>query len=91
VIQFEVVDFSEGDWVADQPSAERIVDSKRALQRFYDELQRLPPRQRMVIELRRIEGLRVRATAECLAMSVSSVEKLRANAMRRLSSAVAGL
>jgi RNA polymerase sigma-70 factor (ECF subfamily) len=62
----------------------------------HDELQRLgqliaamPPRVREVLILRRIDGLTQREVAERLGISVSTVEKHIASAMRRLSDAFA--
>jgi RNA polymerase sigma-70 factor (ECF subfamily) len=88
VVEIENVDFNDVEWAADEPSIERVVDSRLALQFFYNALQGLPPRQREAVELRRIEGLRTRPTAVRMGLSESSVEKLQLNAMRTLQAAM---
>lgn len=85
--EFEPLDVQAFEVPADAPTVEAIVDSRRALQRVTAAANNLPPRQRQVIELRRIEGLCVRATAERLTISVSSVEKHQKQAIRSLAAA----
>lgn len=89
VVEMVSVDFEDVDWAADEPTMESIIDSRRALEQFYEAISKLTPRQRAVVELRRIEGLRARATADRLALSESSVEKLQQHALRRLAAAMA--
>jgi len=91
IVQFESLDQHSYDRGSDDPNMESVIDSERAWTRFLDILRDLPPRQRLVIELRRLEGLGVRSTAERLSISISSVEKLQLTALRQLSAALAHL
>lgn len=69
---------------------EREATAREELKRLRAGLERLPPRCREVVVLRRIEGLSQRETAERLGVKVSTVEKQMAYGLRALTDFMLG-
>ncbi|MGO4260508.1 RNA polymerase sigma factor [Lysobacter sp. TAB13] len=69
---------------------EREATAREELQRLRAGLERLPPRCREVVVLRRVEGLSQRETAERLGVKVSTVEKQMAYGLRALTDFMLG-
>jgi len=69
---------------SDEPSAERVVDSRQRLARTLAVLDALPPRARTIVLLRRFENLTLVQISERLGISVSAVEKHMVRAMSAL-------
>ncbi len=69
---------------------EREATAREELGRLRAGLERLPPRCREVVVLRRIEGLSQRETAERLGVKVSTVEKQMAYGLRALTDFMLG-
>ena len=73
-----------------EPSAERVVDSRRELARVQKLIEDLPERCRDVFMLRRIHGLSQKEVAERLKVSENVVEAQAARALRLILAALAG-
>ncbi|WP_242112040.1 RNA polymerase sigma factor [Luteimonas aquatica] len=69
---------------------EREATAREELRRLKAGLERLPPRCRKVVMLRRIEGLSQREVAERLGVKVSTVEKQMAYGLRALTDFMLG-
>jgi RNA polymerase sigma-70 factor (ECF subfamily) len=61
------------------------VESRDLLRKFYDLLERLPPRDRMAFVLRRVESMSVEEIAAAMETSESTVKRSLARASSRLS------
>jgi len=61
--------------LSDEISAERRVSAREELKRLAQAMDRLPPRCREVMWLRRVEGLSQKETAEVLGVSVKAIEQ----------------
>lgn len=83
------VDIADVDTATDAPSAERVVDGRKRLDRTLVALDNLPPRARTIVILRRFEGLTYNQIAEHLGISVSAVEKHMVRSMSALRQALA--
>jgi RNA polymerase sigma-70 factor (ECF subfamily) len=59
----------------DEISAEQLVSARQELKRLAAAMDRLPPRCREVMWLRRVEGLSQKETAERLGVSVKAIEQ----------------
>lgn len=79
-----VADLDDLNVSMDTLTPERRVSASEQLQRLQTGLERLPPRCRDVVRLRRIEGLSQKETAERLGISVRTVEKHMMYGMRAL-------
>lgn len=82
-----VVPMTENDWfevLDESPSVDRQVESAQELGRVGHALAKLSDTCRRVIELRRIEGLSQRETAECLGVSENVVENNIVRGIRRV-------
>lgn len=85
VVSFELVaDMSTVDMEVDRFGSERMLTARDELRRTQEGLNRLPPRCREVVRLRKVEGLSTRETAERLGISVDTVEKQMTQGMRAL-------
>ncbi|MEN3749140.1 sigma-70 family RNA polymerase sigma factor [Sphingomonas sp. HF-S3] len=88
-----IVSMTENDWfdVMDEgPCAERIVESAQELGRVRGALASLSDTCRRVIELRRVEGLSQRETAQRLGVSENVVENNMVRGIRRVLGIMAG-
>jgi len=75
------------DDAVDAPAPEDVLTSRRRLARIVEAVQAMPPRTRRAFELHKLEGLSQAETAKAMGVSVSAVEKLISEAMRRLAEA----
>ncbi|MBS0420067.1 MAG: sigma-70 family RNA polymerase sigma factor [Proteobacteria bacterium] len=76
IVSIEAVgDLEALDVSVDEISAEQRVSARQELKRLAAALDRLPPRCRMVIWLRRVEGLSQKEVAEQMGVSVKAVEQ----------------
>ncbi|KQX26009.1 MULTISPECIES: RNA polymerase sigma factor [unclassified Sphingomonas] len=65
-------------------ATERQLNARDELRRTLDAVSRLPPRCREVVRLRKVEGLSTREVAECLGVSLSTVEKETQSGIRAI-------
>jgi RNA polymerase sigma factor (sigma-70 family) len=76
VVSIEAVGDIEALHVSiDELSAEDRVSAREELKRLADALDRLPPRCREVVWLRRVEGLSQKEAAQALGVSVKAIEQ----------------
>jgi RNA polymerase sigma factor (sigma-70 family) len=73
-----------GEPVADQPSIEDSVDSRRRLEKLTKAVGELPPQMQRAFRLHKLEGLSHADTAEHMGVSVSAVEKHVSAALKAL-------
>ena len=71
---------SDADWL----TPARHAEGREELRRMYAGLERLPPRCREVLRLRKIEGLSTREVAEQLGIGIDAVEQQTTLGMRAL-------
>lgn len=85
IISFEVVADLESSTVAmDVMTPERHLTARDELRRVQAGLDRLPPRCREVVRLRKVEGLSTREVAERLGVGIDTVEQQTVHGMRAL-------
>ena len=85
VVSIELVaDMSSLDSEFDRFGTERQLSAREELRRTQQGLERLPPRCRQVVWLRKVEGLSTRETADRLGVTVDTVEKQITQGMRAL-------
>lgn len=85
IISFEsVVDLEASTLPVDAVTPERIHSARDELKRVYAALERLPPRYRNVVMLRKVDGLSQREVAARLGLSVGTVEQYLIFGMRAL-------
>lgn len=65
----------DDDWQSEEPSLDRVLDSRRAIDVFNRCLGRMPPLRREVLIRRRLNQESCRAIGEDLSMSAKAVEK----------------
>lgn len=65
----------DAEWSSDEPSIDRILDSRRAVEVFNRCLRRMPPLRREVLIRRRLNQESCRAIGEDLSISAKAVEK----------------
>lgn len=65
----------DDDWQSEEPSLDRVLDSRRAIDVFNRCLRRMPPLRREVLVRRRINQESCRAIGEDLSISAKAVEK----------------
>ncbi|HET8897923.1 MAG TPA: sigma-70 family RNA polymerase sigma factor [Rhodanobacteraceae bacterium] len=83
VVSIEAMGDLEDSFVlADELTPERCFDARQILRRLSAALDRLPPRCREVVWLRRVEDLSQKAVAARLGISEKTVEKQLAKGMR---------
>lgn len=73
-----------GEAVADQPSPESSANAQLLLDRVRAEIETMPPQQRRVFRLHRVEGHSHTEISEALGISRSAVEKHMIAALKRL-------
>jgi RNA polymerase sigma-70 factor (ECF subfamily) len=73
-----------GQDVADQPSADEIVDSRQRLRDLVEAVAELPEKTRQAFSLHKLEGLGHAETARRMNISVSTVEKHISSALATL-------
>ncbi len=85
IIRFDLVaDLESVAIEADFATPERQLSAREELQKVQTGLERLPPRCREVIELRKIEGLSTREVAARLRVGINTVEQQTTHGMRAL-------
>jgi RNA polymerase sigma factor (sigma-70 family) len=85
VISFELVgDMTTVNYELDVFATERHLSARDELRRAEAGLNRLPPRCREVVRLRKVEGLSTKEAAERLGISTDTVEKQLTQGMRAL-------
>ena len=89
VVNFNLVTEIDLSNVVEGPSADRAVEATQELERVDSLLSRLTWTCRRAIELRRIEGLSQKETAECLGVSESVVENHIVRGLRSVLTALA--
>lgn len=91
IVSFELVaDIESIDCDIDLLSAERHLDAREELRRAQDGLERLSPRCREVVRLRKFEGLSTREAAEHLGVGTDAIERQLAMGMRALTDFMLG-
>ncbi len=90
VISFESVAMLETAAAPDTVTPERTLTAREELLRVQAALERLPPRCREVVVLRKIEGLSQRQIAERLGLSVGTVEQQLVHGMRAVADFMMG-
>ena len=91
VVSFELVaDMEEVSQDFDMFATDRHLSARDELRRTKAALDLLPARCREVIRLRRIEGHSAKETAECLGVSLSTVEKEFTHGMRAITDYLLG-
>lgn len=83
----EATDEPESVGLSPEASLEAKEDHGRRVELLREALTKVPPRDRLLLELRYIDGLDYRALAEALAVSEESVGSLLSRARRRLAQA----
>lgn len=81
------------DWLNvsdDRPSSEAYVSARQELRLLQAALDRLPPRCRQVVLMRKVEGFSQKEVAEEMGITVETVENQVAKGMRLLAQAVGG-
>jgi RNA polymerase sigma-70 factor (ECF subfamily) len=85
IVSFEhVTDLEALPIAIDEMTPDRTLLAREALRRVQAGLDRLPPRCRQVVVLRRIEGLTTREVASRLGVSIDTVEQQMVHGMRAL-------
>lgn len=91
IVSFQLVaDLEEVSAPADMFSAERHLQARDELRRAQLGLDRLPPRCREVVRLRKVEGLSTREVSERLGVGLDTVEKQMTLGMRALADFMLG-
>lgn len=81
------------DWLNvsdDRPSSEAYVSARQELRLLQAALDRLPPRCRQVVLMRKVEGFSQKEVAEEMGITVETVENQVAKGMRLLAQAIGG-
>lgn len=73
-----------GEIADEAPSPDRAVESRDELSRVMRAIEAMPPRASQVFQLHRVHGLRQRDIASRLGVSLSSVEKNMATALKHM-------
>ncbi len=68
----------------DEPAPEDVLTARRRLAQIVAAVQAMPPRTRLAFELHKLEGRSQAETAKAMGVTVSAIEKLISEAMRRL-------
>jgi RNA polymerase sigma-70 factor (ECF subfamily) len=69
---------------------ERYLNARETLRRVHDALARLTPRVRQIIQLRKIDGLNVKETADLLGIGSDAVRQQTSTGMRQLAQHIYG-
>ena len=85
-----VSDLDELGLAAEEPDQDRALIAREELRRVREAIEKLPPRAREAVVLRRVEGLSGREIAQRMGVSESTVSHYVDNAMRSLSDLLYG-
>ncbi|MEO6340328.1 MAG: RNA polymerase sigma factor [Caulobacteraceae bacterium] len=72
------------DDAVDEPAPEDVLTARRRLAQIVAVVKDMPPRTRLAFELHKLEGRSQAETAKAMGVTVSAIEKLISEAMRRL-------
>lgn len=73
-----------GHEVADEPTAEAVVESRQRLKALVDAVEDLPEKTKQAFQLHKLDGLSHAETARRMGISVSTVEKHISSALKTL-------
>jgi len=91
IVSFELVaDLEQVDHGLDSFDAERHLNAREALRRVQEGLAKLTPRVRQIVQLRKIDGLNIRETAERLGIGSDAVRQQTSIGMRALTDHMLG-
>lgn len=91
IVSFDLVaDLETVDREVDMFAAERHLDARQELRRAQEGLERLSPRCREVVRLRKFEGLSTREAAERLGVGTEAIERQLTMGMRALADFMLG-
>lgn len=91
IVSFDLVaDLEELERHVDPFEAERHLSARETLRRVHEGLEKLPPRIREIVRLRKIDGLNVRETAERLGIGKDAVNHQVMLGMRALADHLLG-
>ncbi len=85
-----VSDLDELGLAAEEPDQDRALIAREELRRVREAIEKLPPRSREAVILRRVEGLSGREIAQRMGISESTVSHYVDNAIRALSDTLYG-
>lgn len=91
IVQFEqVADLESIEQAVDLSATDRHLDARDALRRAQDGIERLPPRCREVVRLRKIEGLSTREAAARMGVGIDTIERQLVLGIRAMADAMLG-
>ncbi len=91
IVSFDLVaDLETVSYDIDLLATERLLSAREKLMRFHHGLERLSPRVREIVHLRKVEGLTTREAAEKLGIAPKSIEGQLALGMRALADFMLG-
>jgi RNA polymerase sigma-70 factor (ECF subfamily) len=79
------ISFQSPDTLVDPRHSTLDIESRDLLRKFYELLDRLPPRARLVFLMRRVEAMTIEEIAANLGVSISTVKRAMQHASTRLS------
>nr|WP_043060668.1 sigma-70 family RNA polymerase sigma factor [Sphingomonas melonis] len=91
IVQFEhYADMESVDQGVDLSATDRHLDARDALRRAQEGIERLPPRCREVVRLRKIEGLSTREAAARMGVGIDTIERQLVLGIRAMADAMLG-
>jgi RNA polymerase sigma-70 factor (ECF subfamily) len=91
IVQFEqYADMESVEQAVDLSATDRHLDARDALRRAQDGIDRLPPRCREVVRLRKIEGLSTREAAARMGVGIDTIERQLVLGIRAMADAMLG-
>lgn len=91
IVQFEQFADMEGvEQAVDMAATDRHLEARDALRRAQDGIERLPPRCREVVRLRKIEGLSTREAAARMGVGIDTIERQLVLGIRAMADAMLG-
>ncbi len=91
IVSFEqFADLGSVDVAVDLSATDRHMDARDALRRAQNGIDRLPPRCREVVRLRKIEGLSTREAAERMGVGIDTIERQLMLGIRAMTDAMLG-
>lgn len=91
IVQFEQFADMEGvEQAVDMAATDRRLEARDALRRAQDGIERLPPRCREVVRLRKIEGLSTREAAARMGVGIDTIERQLVLGIRAMADAMLG-
>lgn len=91
IVQFEqFADMESVEQAVDLSATDRHLDARDALRRAQEGIERLPPRCREVVRLRKIEGLSTREAAARMGVGIDTIERQLVLGIRAMTDAMLG-